>query len=207
MCAVTFRVTRSCPLFRARSFSRLTLLHLFRVSLFRSGSLFMAHQSSSEDSQLIADLVALSNKSPKLVKSSAYPAPSDPSLLVVSWKMNEFKYYDIPSPFPTYARGLFAIQPNPAESRYRIVARGYDKFFNIGEVPWTEVCLSSSFYNRSYPPSSGLSSSLIRALLTFFPSSQMGASSSLLHLLRPSSSSPQSILLVPSKDIQGATLK
>jgi hypothetical protein len=94
--------------------------------------------SSSEDSQLIVDLIALSKNSPKLVKSSVYPAPADPNLLVTSWKMNEFKYYDVPSPFPTYARGLFTLELQPAQS-YRIVARGYDKFFNIGEVPWTEV--------------------------------------------------------------------
>jgi tRNA ligase len=48
--------------------------------------------ASSEDSRLIADLVALSKNSPKLVKSFAYPAPADPSLLVASWKMDEFKY-------------------------------------------------------------------------------------------------------------------
>jgi len=63
--------------------------------------------------------------------------------------MNEFKYYDIPSPFPTLARGLFSkeITQNSTEGdegggevkKYQIVVRGYDKFFNIGEVPWTTV--------------------------------------------------------------------
>lgn len=58
--------------------------------------------------------------------------------------MNEFKYYDIPSPFPTLARGLFTVdvtdkEGQEKEKEYRIVARGYDKFFNIGEVPWTTV--------------------------------------------------------------------
>ena len=59
--------------------------------------------------------------------------------------MNEFKYYDIPSPFPTLARGLFTMElpketkDKDDEKRYRIVVRGYDKFFNIGEVPWTHV--------------------------------------------------------------------
>lgn len=55
--------------------------------------------------------------------------------------MNEFKYYDIPSPFPTLARGLFTIEVPESEYgvKHRIVARGYDKFFNIGEVPWTTV--------------------------------------------------------------------
>ena len=108
----------------------------------------MAPRYSEEDSQLIADLHKLSKKSPKLVKSSTYPAPADPETIVRSWKMNEFKYYDIPSPFPTLARGLFTVElPNQGAegteradtSKYRIIARGYDKFFNIGEVPWTRV--------------------------------------------------------------------
>ncbi|KAF9486118.1 hypothetical protein BDN70DRAFT_870217 [Pholiota conissans] len=97
------------------------------------------HQSS-EDSDLIASLVALSKKSPKLVRSSLYPAPADPSIKVRSWKMNEFKYYDTPSPFPTLARGLFTREIGEEGSenpRYEIVVRGYDKFFNIAEVPWT----------------------------------------------------------------------
>ncbi|KAF8162123.1 RNA ligase [Pholiota molesta] len=103
-------------------------------------------KQSSADSDLIAALHALSAKSPKLVKSSTYPAPADPSITVRSWKMNEFKYYDIPSPFPTLARGLFTREigteggkdgAGKTTPRYQIVVRGYDKFFNIGEVPWT----------------------------------------------------------------------
>ena len=94
-----------------------------------------------EDHRLIQSLVELSKKSPKLVRSSDYAAPADPSIAVRSWKMNEFKYYDIPSPFPTLARGLFTReeQSDSGDTRYKIVARGYDKFFNIGEVPWTTV--------------------------------------------------------------------
>ncbi|XP_006456066.1 hypothetical protein AGABI2DRAFT_210807 [Agaricus bisporus var. bisporus H97] len=92
-----------------------------------------------EDSRLISDLQAIEKKSPKLVRSSVYPAPGEPNILIRSWKMNEFKYYDIPSPFPTLARGLFTIEVPESEYgvKHRIVARGYDKFFNIGEVPWT----------------------------------------------------------------------
>lgn len=104
------------------------------------------------DSELISALHRLHKKSPKLVRSSKYEAPEDPSITVESWKMNEFKYYDIPSPFPTLARGLFTVDVTDGrgdgkeeeghsggEREYRIVARGYDKFFNIGEVPWTTV--------------------------------------------------------------------
>jgi len=117
---------------------------------------------TEQDSQLITDLYTLFKKAPKLCKASVYPAPADPEIKVSSWKMNEFKYYDVPSPFPTLARGIFTVElpndgPAPAtmtakelanaieqEKKYRIVARGYDKFFNIGEVPW--VTVSSSIH-------------------------------------------------------------
>ena len=95
---------------------------------------------SQDDSQLIADLHSLYKKSPKLVKPIQYAAPAIPEITVESWRMNEFKYYDIPSPFPTLARGLFSVKEGEdGQARYRIITRGYDKFFNIGEVPWTTV--------------------------------------------------------------------
>ncbi|KAF5322963.1 hypothetical protein D9611_009320 [Ephemerocybe angulata] len=97
------------------------------------------------DSHLIDSLIALSRKSPKLVRSTEAAVPGCESISVRSWKMNEFKYYDIPLPFPTLARGLFTTELDEArresegdeDVRHRIVVRGYDKFFNIGEVPWT----------------------------------------------------------------------
>jgi tRNA ligase len=69
---------------------------------------------SQEDSQLIADLYSLHAKSPKLVKPAQYAAPAVPEVTVVSWRMNKFKYYDILSPFPTLARGLFSVQEDKA---------------------------------------------------------------------------------------------
>ncbi|RXW16814.1 hypothetical protein EST38_g9030 [Candolleomyces aberdarensis] len=92
------------------------------------------------DSELIDSLLHLSKKSPKLVKSTEAAVPGCEEITVRSWKMNEFKYYDIPSPFPTLARGLFTTDAEDdadEEVKHRIVIRGYDKFFNIGEVPWT----------------------------------------------------------------------
>ena len=51
-------------------------------------------------------------------------------------------YFNIPSLYPTLARGLFtreipknSQEEGKASKTYQIVARGYDKFFNI-EVPW-----------------------------------------------------------------------
>ena len=105
-------------------------------------ALFQSVKIDSEDSDLIEDLKALSKKSPKLVRSTEYRAPADGSIFFRSWKMNEFKYYSIPSPFPTLARGLFTrgVDVN-GETKHIIVAQGYDKFFNIGEVPWTTVSM------------------------------------------------------------------
>ncbi|KAF7360654.1 tRNA ligase [Mycena venus] len=95
----------------------------------------MAHPAAAEDSALIQELMDLSREKPKLVRASNYAAPADPNLSISSWKMAEHKYYVVPSPFPTLARGVFSLkQP---DGQYRIVARGYDKFFNIGEVGWT----------------------------------------------------------------------
>lgn len=65
--------------------------------------------------------------------------------------MTEHLYFNTNNPFPTMARGLFteAVEegdplPPGLEAEYRgskaeerIVARGYDKFFSIDEVPWT----------------------------------------------------------------------
>ena len=102
--------------------------------------------AAADSSVLTEALYELSSKKPKLVKSSNYEAPADNTIKVTSWKMNEFKYYDVPSPFPTLARGLFttkvADEAEDTNVKYRIVVRGYDKFFNIGEVPWTNVSAS-----------------------------------------------------------------
>ena len=112
---------------------------------------------SQEDSYLIADLHSLHKKSPKLLKPIRYAPPAIPEIAVESWRMNEFKYYDIPSPFPTLARGLFSVEETESKEgnqlRYRIVARGYDKFFNIGEVPWTSVRspLHLTLFNSLHP--------------------------------------------------------
>jgi tRNA ligase len=107
---------------------------------------------SRDDSQLISDLHSLHKRSPKLVKPVKYVVPTVPEITVESWRMNEWKYYDIPSPFPTLARGLFSMEEKGEGDgpRYRIIVRGYDKFFNIGEVPWTNVrlclCTTLSLY-------------------------------------------------------------
>lgn len=84
------------------------------------------------------------------------------SRVLTSWKMSDFAYKREPCPFPTRARGLFtekvttkastAIGGSRAgEEEYRIIARGYDKFFNVDEVSWTKVrSYSQQIFDRVY---------------------------------------------------------
>ncbi|KAJ3054215.1 hypothetical protein HK097_002384 [Rhizophlyctis rosea] len=55
---------------------------------------------------------------------------------IYSYNCLEWMYRKQPSPFPTMARGLFVTQVEGTE-KWHIVVRGYDKFFNVGEVTET----------------------------------------------------------------------
>ncbi|KAJ6595037.1 RNA ligase [Mycena vulgaris] len=100
----------------------------------------MAHTAIYDDSMLIAELHIMKEAKGHLLHASDYPAPADPSLVLRSWKMTEHQYYVMPSPLPTLARGLFTLEEPRGKGQGgipRIVVRGYDKFFNVGEVVWT----------------------------------------------------------------------
>jgi tRNA ligase len=58
-----------------------------------------------------------------------------PNASVDSWRMQDWDYKK--ENLPTYARGLFT-RRNARTGNHEIVARGYDKFFNHGEVRKTE---------------------------------------------------------------------
>ena len=87
--------------------------------------------------------------------------PDKTKAYITSWKMSEHHYRRADCPFPTLARGLFTANEDysytdPAVPRKveqqgeTIVGRGYDKFFNVGEVDWTKV----SLIFRRVPPHS-----------------------------------------------------
>ncbi|CAG8666195.1 969_t:CDS:2, partial [Racocetra fulgida] len=61
-------------------------------------------------------------------------------ITISSWKMNDWDYKK--REVPTPARGLFTRQTD--EHRYEIVIRGYDKFFNIGEVEKTKSIIANT---------------------------------------------------------------
>ncbi|BGP27138.1 tRNA ligase [Rhodotorula toruloides] len=67
------------------------------------------------------------------------PGGREEKRILTSWKMADYAYKREPCPFPTRARGLFTEKVSGGEGEeYRIVARGYDKFFNVNEVSWTK---------------------------------------------------------------------
>ncbi|KAK2056948.1 fungal tRNA ligase adenylyltransferase [Colletotrichum caudatum] len=67
-------------------------------------------------------------------KTSFNVKTSEGGVVVDSWKMQEWDYKK--KDLPTYARGLFTTKNSLNEPE--IVVRGYDKFFNVGEVPETK---------------------------------------------------------------------
>lgn len=73
---------------------------------------------------------------------------------IVSWKAQEFAYRQFsqdPDDLPTLARGLFTERMRDEVGEYeRILIRGYDKFFNQGELPWTKPEVISTFSTGPY---------------------------------------------------------
>lgn len=108
--------------------------------------------------ELLDSLRRLQHDDPKAVRSTVhlYPASlyaaaagmddaeastsaSAGTRRITSWKMTEHMYFKADNKFPTLARGLFT---EDGDGNERIVARGYDKFFNTDETAWTEVSSS-----------------------------------------------------------------
>nr|ODN93894.1 hypothetical protein L203_00062 [Cryptococcus depauperatus CBS 7841] len=113
--------------------------------------------------QLLSALRNLQVTEPKAIRANVHIYPSSiyarespdryRDRRITSWKLNEYMYFKKSDVFPTLARGLFtekleekdAIPPiiegrreEDRKPKERIVLRGYDKFFNTGEVGWTE---------------------------------------------------------------------
>ncbi|PRT54107.1 tRNA ligase [Wickerhamiella sorbophila] len=85
------------------------------------------------DSALLAELAAASTQkaSAGKVKRHTNQVWDAPGLTIESWKFNEWDYYSTKVKLPIPSRGLFTKED-------QIVVRGYDKFFNVGEVESTK---------------------------------------------------------------------
>ncbi|KAH8649949.1 RNA ligase-domain-containing protein [Xylariales sp. PMI_506] len=95
---------------------------------------------SSQDLHEITTLVnglGSTNKAKKgfRAKKTSYKVHDSPTGIVVdSWRFQEWDYKR--RDLPTYARGLFTTKNS--QNHPEIAIRGYDKFFNIDEVPETK---------------------------------------------------------------------
>ncbi|XP_014550499.1 hypothetical protein COCVIDRAFT_115311 [Bipolaris victoriae FI3] len=92
-------------------------------------------QDPKEVTDLVHALEAHKGKKGKggfSVKKHTFPLPNGRT--VDSWKMNDWDYKK--ENLPTYARGLFTYKN--MQGNYEIAVRGYDKFFNHGEIRKTE---------------------------------------------------------------------
>lgn len=67
-------------------------------------------------------------------KKTTFPIEGTPEISVQSWRFQEHDYKK--DNLPTYARGLFTYRRK--DGTPEIAIRGYDKFFNVGEVRDTE---------------------------------------------------------------------
>jgi tRNA ligase len=105
---------------------------------------------SGPDEESVTDLLAKlqisSESSTKRgrARKNVYPVWDNPSAKVTNWKFNEWDYGSSKCKLPIEARGLFT-------HNGEIVIRGYNKFFNIDEVPqtkwqWIEERTSGPYY-------------------------------------------------------------
>lgn len=109
------------------------------------------HLAELESSTALVNALDSARNQPKpLIRSTGHhvPIPNNAGEYhhLLSWKVAEFAYRkstSIDSELPTLARGLFTERITDSSSsdskpKHRIVVRGYDKFFNLGELSWTK---------------------------------------------------------------------
>ncbi|KAJ1837569.1 trna ligase, partial [Coemansia sp. RSA 2703] len=88
--------------------------------------------------QLLKEMTELSQVSPSSKRIVRQTTHEFMGREITSWKCTEFLYKKTPCPLPTQARGLFSSSSDEGDGEAVIVARGYNKFFNVGEVPKTQ---------------------------------------------------------------------
>jgi tRNA ligase len=100
----------------------------------------MAQQHHDENAELVRSLKAAQDnqghgkKGGFLCKKTSFFVDGSDDIWVDSWRFRDWDYKR--DDLPTYARGLFTAQTK--DNKQEIVIRGYDKFFNVGEVKETE---------------------------------------------------------------------
>ncbi|KAJ2783146.1 trna ligase [Coemansia interrupta] len=99
---------------------------------------FMTPEEQDDFEQLLRKMTDISQStsaSQRIVLQKTYDVSGH---TITSWRSIDFYYKKNPCPLPTQARGFFTSSLDSVEGKPRIYARGYDKFFNVNEVPKTE---------------------------------------------------------------------
>lgn len=89
--------------------------------------------------------IAKADERRKQVVVKTYVVHNKPLSPLTSWNMRESVYKKKNPEFPTKARGLFTVGD---KGKYKVVVRGYDKFFNVGETAETQVRTHIDFTRR-----------------------------------------------------------
>lgn len=129
-------------------------VYRFAVRQYSNSSTFSASVMASQDnipfvkqdpeavSSLIQKLSSSTTKGKKRggfsCKKHEFEIPRTNGLTVASWRFQDWDYKR--DDLPTYARGLFTYKTK--DGTPEIAVRGYDKFFNVGEVrdtKWEEI--------------------------------------------------------------------
>ncbi|KAJ1861126.1 trna ligase [Coemansia sp. RSA 989] len=93
----------------------------------------LTEKEQFEFRQLMGEMHKLASVKPASKRIVRHTAHEFAGREIISWKCTEYLYKKEPCPLPTKARGLFTLGGED-----KIVARGYDKFFNINEVSKTK---------------------------------------------------------------------
>lgn len=93
------------------------------------------------DSDLVVELIRLSQRKGKPpIRYTTKNLPDQPDFYVHCWNLLGSKYNRVRTPLPTPASSLFTTcEMDSNDAPYKIVVRGYDRFFEIDEMPWTTV--------------------------------------------------------------------
>lgn len=93
----------------------------------------LADPGGESVTDLLSQLKISSESSSKRgrARKNQYPLWENPEIKITGWKFNEWDYGSSKLKLPIEARGLFTYKD-------KIVIRGYNKFFNIDEVPETK---------------------------------------------------------------------
>jgi tRNA ligase len=97
----------------------------------------MAQQDPHRVAELVKSLENAQSRGKKggfSCKKSTFHVASSDDISVDSWRFQDWDYKR--DDLPTYARGLFTTKTK--SNKHEIVIRGYDKFFNVGEVNETQ---------------------------------------------------------------------